>query len=63
VQVSQHRIKPAAEAAGLGAGNVWHTFQHKYRSRLDEIRAPLKVQQELMRQASISTTMDITVRR
>jgi integrase len=37
----------------------WHTFRHTYRSWLDETGAPLKVQQELMRHASIQTTMNV----
>jgi integrase len=36
-----------------------HTFRHSYRSWLDEIGAPLTVQKELMRHASIQTTMNI----
>jgi integrase len=48
--------KLAAEKLGeIG----WHTFRHMYRSWLDETRVPMKVQQELMRQASIQTTMNI----
>ena len=35
----------------------WHTFRHSYRSWLQESGAPLAVQQELMRHASITTTM------
>jgi integrase len=37
----------------------WHTFRHSYRSWLDETGAPMKVQQELMRHASIQTTMNV----
>jgi integrase len=37
----------------------WHTFRHTYRSWLDETGAPMKVQQELMRHASIQTTMNV----
>jgi integrase len=37
----------------------WHTFRHTYRSWLDETGAPMKVQQELMRRASIQTTMNV----
>jgi integrase len=36
-----------------------HTFRHTYRSWLDETGAPMKVQQELMRHASIQTTMNV----
>ena len=44
----------------LGLGPiVWHTFRHNYRSWLDETGAPMKVQQELMRHASIQTTMNV----
>jgi integrase len=37
----------------------WRTFSHSYRSWLDETGAPLTVQKELMRHASIQTTMNI----
>ena len=37
----------------------WHTFRHTYWSRLDETGAPMKIQQELMRHASIQTTMNV----
>jgi len=42
-------------AQGIGDDLGWHTF----RSLLDEIGAPLEVQQELMRHASIQTTMNV----
>ena len=38
-----------------GAG----TFRHTYRSWLDETGVPMKVRQELMRHASIQTTMNV----
>ena len=46
-------------AAGKFADIGWHTFRHTYRSWLDETGAPMKVQQELMRHASIQTTMNV----
>ena len=46
-------------AAGRYASIGWHTFRHTYRSWLDETGAPMKVQQELMRHASIQTTMNV----
>ena len=52
-------IKNAAKLAGLREGIGWHTFRHNYRSWLDETGAPMKVQQELMRHASIQTTMNV----
>jgi len=35
------------------------TFRHTHRSLLDEAGAPLKVPQELIRHASIQTTMNV----
>ena len=46
-------------AAGRFGEIGWHTFRHTYRSWLDETGAPMKVQQELMRHASIQTTMNV----
>lgn len=43
----------------MGDGIGWHTFRHSYRSSLDHTEAPLGVQKELMRHASIQTTMNI----
>jgi hypothetical protein len=43
----------------LGLGRIgFHTFRHTYRAWLDETGAPMGVQQKLMRNAHISTTMD-----
>jgi Phage integrase family len=58
-EIQKKHIKPAAEAASLGTGIVWDTFRHTYRTLLDETGAPMKVQQELMRHASIQTTMNV----
>jgi integrase len=46
-------------SAGKYSSIGWHTFRHTYRSWLDETGAPMKVQQELMRHASIQTTMNV----
>jgi integrase len=46
-------------AAGKYGAIGWHTFRHTYRSWLDETGAPMKVQQELMRHASVQTTMNV----
>ena len=37
----------------------WHTFRHSYRAWLQKPGAPLAAQQELMRHASIRTTMSL----
>lgn len=47
------------DAAGKYSSIGWHSFRHTYRSWLDEIGAPMKVQQELMRHALIQTTMHV----
>jgi integrase len=57
-QIQKRHIRKAGIAAGFG--NIgWHTFRHSYRSWLDDTGAPLTVQKELMRHASIQTTMNI----
>ena len=43
----------------FGHSTGWHTFRHSYRSWLDDTGAPLTVQKELMRHASIQATMKI----
>lgn len=45
-------------ATKAGFGSIgWHTFRHTYRSLLSGAKTALDVQQKLMRQAQISTTM------
>jgi Phage integrase family len=53
--IHKERRASASKYSSIG----WHTFRHTYRSWLDETGAPLKVQQELMRHASIQTTMNV----
>lgn len=55
----KRQLRRVAEIIGLPEGIGWHTFRHTYRSWLDETGAPMKVQQELMRHASIQTTMNV----
>jgi integrase len=57
--IQQHHIREAGKTAGLGDGIGWHTFRHSYRSWLDDTGAPTTVQKELMRHASIQTTMNV----
>ncbi len=52
-------LRRAAIAAGIGPEIGWYTFRHTYRRWLDATGAPLKVQQELMCRASITTTMNV----
>lgn len=51
------RLKPAALRAGLGPIG-WHTLRHTYRAWLGDNGEPLTVQKELMRHASIQTTLN-----
>ena len=58
-ELQKNYLKPAGHDIGLNVNIGWHTFRHTYRSWLDETGAPMKVQQELMRHASIQTTMNV----
>ena len=59
-EVQKSHIIPAMKAVGVWReGMGWHTFRHSYRSWLDSVEAPVGVQRELMRHASIQTTMNI----
>jgi integrase len=49
----------ASRVVSSGQSIGWHTFRHTYRSWLDDTRAPMGVQQKLMRHAQISTTMNV----
>jgi integrase len=54
----QKGLKPAAMRIGLG--NVgWHTLRHACRSWLDSGKVQVGVQKDLLRQADITTTMNI----
>jgi integrase len=57
--IQQHHIRKAGRVAGIGDGIGWHTFRHSYRSWMDDTGAPMTVQKELMRHASIQTTMNV----
>jgi integrase len=57
--IQQHHIRKAGRDAGLGDGIGWHTFRHSYRSWMDDTGAPMTVHKELMRHASIQTTMNV----
>lgn len=58
-QIVKTRLKKAAIAAGIDGVVGWHTFRHSYRSWMDTTGAPLTTQQELMRHASVTTTMNV----
>ena len=58
-EIQKKHIRKAAVAAGISGRVGWHTFRHSYRSWLDAGGAPMTVQKELMRHASIQTTMNV----
>ena len=50
-------LQPAAEKAGLG--RVTHQFRHIHSSLLNDLKVPVKIAQEQLGHASISTTLNI----
>jgi MFS family permease len=58
-EIQKKHIKPAAKAAGITTTVGWKTFRHSFRSWLDQTEAAIGVQRELMRHASIQTTMNV----
>jgi integrase len=56
--IGQDYIRAAGRKAKLGKDIGWHSFRHAYRSFLDDVGAPVGVQQKLMRHAQVSTTMN-----
>jgi integrase len=55
----QKVLKPAAKRAGITKKIGWHTFRHTYSTLLSECGDDVKVVQELMRHAKLSTTMEV----
>jgi len=53
-------IRPALERAGI-VGKVigWHNFRHSLATNLRAMGLDVKVAQQLLRHANISTTLDI----
>jgi integrase len=51
-------LQPAAQAAGLGRV-TWHQFRHIHSSLLNDLGVPVKIAQEQLGHASISTTLNI----
>jgi len=58
-EIQKKHIRRAAKAAEITTGIGWKTFRHSFRSWLDQTEAPIGVQRELMRHASIQTTMNV----
>ncbi len=58
-EIQKKHIRGAAKAAAIKSQVGWKTFRHSFRSWLDQTDAPIGVQRELMRHASIQTTMNV----
>jgi integrase len=58
-EIQKNYLRKAAKEAGIGDNVGWHTFRHSYRSWLDDTGAQMSVQKELMRHASVQTTMNV----
>lgn len=52
-------LQPSARKAGITKRIGWHTFRHTYSTLLKDNGEDVKVVQELMRHANITTTMNI----
>jgi integrase len=57
-KVLRNVLQPAAEQAGLGRV-TWHQFRHIHSSLLNDLKVPVKIAQEQLGHASISTTLNI----
>jgi integrase len=55
----QKVLQPAARRAAITKRIGWHTFRHTYSTLLSQCGNDVKVVQELMRHAKLSTTMEI----
>ncbi len=55
--MQHNHLRPASVKADLGPIG-WHTLRHTYRARLGDNGEALTVQKELMRHASIQTTLN-----
>jgi integrase len=51
-------LQPAAKAVGLGRV-TWHQFRHIHSPLLNDLRVPVKIAQEQLGHARISTTLNI----
>ncbi len=51
-------LRPVGRAIGI-PNLGWYAFRHTYRTLLDDLRTPVRVQQKLRRHSDIRTTMNI----
>jgi integrase len=61
--ILEKSIRPALARAGIVGKQIgWHSFRHSLATNLRTLGVDIKVAQELMRHASIRTTLDIYTR-
>src|SRR5436309_309675 len=52
-------VRPAVEGIGIARHFGWHTFRHTYSTLLRSVGTEFKVMQELLRHATLRSTLDI----
>jgi integrase len=52
-------IRPKAQEIGIEKNFGWHTFRHTYSTLLRSVGTEFKVMQELLRQSSLRSTLDV----
>ena len=57
--ILQKHLRPAARELGIETRFGWHTFRHTYSTLLRSMGAEFKVMQELPRQSTIRSTLDV----
>jgi integrase len=57
-QLLRNVLQPAGERAGVGRVK-WHPFRHIHSSLLNDLKVPVKIAQEQLGHASVSTTLSI----
>ena len=57
--IMRKQIHPAIEKLGINKRIGWHIFRHSYSTLLRNLGTDIKVQQELLRHADISTTLNV----
>ena len=56
--IMRRYIQPAARRSGIKKKIGWHTFRHTFSTLVKSLGVDAKVVQELLRHASLRTTMD-----
>jgi integrase len=57
--ILRRHLGPAAQRVEIQKQFGWHTFRHTYSTLLRSVGAEFKVMQELLRQSSLRSTLDV----